>query len=50
MIFLSYDDQMIVVTNDHNSCRLIDEDEEFVAFLKDDMAVEMIVLYCTIIT
>ena len=48
MILLSDDDQMIVITNDHNSARLFEE-ENFVAFLKDDIAVEMIVLYCTII-
>ena len=40
---------MIVITNDHNSDRLFDEEEDSVAFLKDEMAVEMILLYFTII-
>ena len=40
---------MIVLTNDHNSDCLFDEEEDFVAFFKEDMAVEIIVLYYTII-
>ena len=40
---------MFLLTNDPNSDCLLDEDEEFVAFLKDDMAIEMIVLYYAII-
>ena len=40
---------MIVITNDHNSDRLFDEEEDFVAFLEADMVVEMILLYYTII-
>ena len=40
---------MIMLTNDHNSDCLLDEEEDFVAFLKIYMAVEMIVLYYTII-
>ena len=40
---------MIVLTNDHNSDCLFDEEGDFVAFFKEDMAVEIIVLYYTII-
>ena len=38
-----------MLTNDHNSDCLLDEEKDFVAFLKDDMVVEIIVLYYTII-
>ena len=40
---------MIVLTNDYDSGRLFDEEEDFVAFLEADMLVEMIVMYYTII-